>query len=146
MTIACLRIEERPAWEAGAGAVRRAVRRTAACTPGGRLDVYAGGGKAFRLLCEARCLAVLPVCVFSTRMVLDGCDLEPFRLGQGRMRVTDNDFAREAGFSAFTDLADWLKRTYGLPTHMAPFEGFAIEWREGVNPLGSPISSMEDMK
>ena len=138
MTIACLRVEgglARPA-----GAVRRAVRRTSACRPGSQVHLYAADGAGTsRLLCEARCVSVLSVCVFSTRMILGGRDLKPFLLDPDRMEITDNDFAREAGFRAFTDLADWLKRIHGAPTHMAPFEGFAIEWQTGADAPGSPM-------
>lgn len=106
------------------GDIRAALRRTAACRPGDRLQLWSGSEEEqWRDLGEARCTVVRRAEVRGTEMMLDGIRLPATIECRDQLEPTDNEVAERLGFAMFMDLARWADDAYGLPFH-----GYLVEW------------------
>ena len=94
------------------------------CKRGDTIKLYTGmRTKGCRLLRTAKVTRVVPVRIEATEMFLNGERLPSIIYSRDQIEPTDNEFAEADGFESFTDMADWFRKTHGLP-----FEGVAIFW------------------
>ncbi len=94
------------------------------CKRGDTIKLYTGmRTKNCRLLRTGTVSRVVPVRIEATEMFLNGQRLPSTIYSRDQIEQTDNEFAEADGFESFMDMADWFRKTHGLP-----FEGVVIYW------------------